>query len=60
MKLEQSLKIQSKSDYCHVARTGSGNVQIGSISIEQEEVEDFIKCLREAVSLLPLNEPKEN
>ena len=57
MEIKQDLRIQAKSDSCIVSTSKTGKLTIGSITIDPDEVEDFISTL--TVALKTLNEAKK-
>lgn len=53
MKIENTLKIVTKLDYCSIERKEKGTVAIGSVTLQPDEIEDFPKLLATALKVLP-------
>lgn len=52
MTLENTKRIQGKSDNCTVNKNKDGKVYVGSITLEPDEAAEFVECLRTAFAEL--------
>lgn len=50
MIIETTLRVKGKNDYCSVYVNAAGQVIIGSMTIERDEVDDFLTCLEVAIN----------